>query len=131
MENQPNIPRRSWLRLSVGLAVGTVGTAFALTDADKGRCAVTPRQELGPFPAMQFRSQADHDVDLTQITGQAGIATGEVIIVKGQILDTSCQPSVGHVSGAGWTRVAWHTSVILALLFTLMCLVVSGQVITQ
>ncbi|ADB39893.1 protocatechuate 3,4-dioxygenase [Spirosoma linguale] len=97
MEKQPNIPRRSWLRLSVGLAAGTVGTAFTLTDADKDRCAVTPRQELGPFPTMQFRSQADHDVDLTQLTGQAGIATGEVIIVKGQILDTSCQPIAGAI----------------------------------
>lgn len=97
MENQPNIPRRSWLRLSAGLAAGTVGTAFTLTDADKDRCAATPRQELGPFPTMQFRSQADHDVDLTQITGQVGIATGEVIIVKGKILDTNCQPIAGAI----------------------------------
>lgn len=97
MGNQPNIPRRSWLRLSVGLAAGTVGTAFTLTDADKDRCAVTPRQELGPFPTMQFRSQADHDVDLTQLTGQAGIATGEVIIVTGKILDTNCQPIAGAI----------------------------------
>lgn len=97
MENQETLPRRNWLKLSVGLAAGAVGTAFTLAQSDEGTCAVTPRQELGPFPPMKFRNQPDHDVDLTQIVGQAGTATGEVIIVRGQVIDTDCRPVAGAV----------------------------------
>lgn len=79
MENQNKLPRRNWLKRSIALAAGTVGTGFTLTQANKDTCAVTPRQELGLFPTMQFRTQADHDVDLTQLAGQAGTATGSDI----------------------------------------------------
>ncbi len=97
MENQNKLPRRNWLKRSIALAAGTVGTGFTLTQANKDTCAVTPRQELGPFPTMQFRTQADHDVDLTQLAGQAGTATGEVMVVHGKILDTNCQPIAGAI----------------------------------
>ena len=97
MENQDNLPRRNWLKKSLALAAGTVGTGFTLTEASKNTCAVTPRQELGPFPTMKFRTQADHDIDLTQLAGQTAPATGEVIVVHGNILDTNCQPIVGAI----------------------------------
>lgn len=89
--------RRNWLKMSFGLAAGTVGTAFTLAETGKDTCALTPRQELGPFPTMKFRSQADHDLDLTQIAGQAGKATGEVIVVQGKVMDAACRPLVGAV----------------------------------
>ena len=97
MENQDNLPRRNWLKKSLALAAGTVGTGFTLTETSKTTCAVTPRQELGPFPTMQFRTQADHDIDLTQLAGQTAPATGEVMVVHGKILDTNCQPIVGAI----------------------------------
>lgn len=97
MENQKNFARRKWLKLSFGLATGTIGTAFTIAKIDKETCAVTPRQELGPFPVMKFRKQADHDIDLTQLKGQSGTATGDVIIVHGKILDTDCKPITGAI----------------------------------
>ena len=97
MENQDKVARRNWLKKSLALAVGTVGAGFTLSEANKDTCAVTPRQELGPFSTMKFRTQADHDIDLTQITGQTGTAMGGVMIVHGKILDTNCQPIAGAI----------------------------------
>ncbi len=97
MENQDKVARRNWLKKSLALAVGTVGAGFTLSEANKDTCAVTPRQELGPFPTMKFRTQADHDIDLTQLAGQAGTATGDVMIVHGIIRDTNCQPVAGAI----------------------------------
>ena len=97
METSNTFNRRNWLKLSVGLAAGTVGTAFTLAETDKDTCALTPRQELGPFPTMKFRSQADHDLDLTQLTGQPGKATGEVILVRGKVMDAACKPIAGTI----------------------------------
>lgn len=97
MEHTDNVARRNWLKKSLALTAGAVGAGFTLTNPTKDTCALTPRQELGPFPTMKFRSQADHDIDLTQLTGQPGKATGEVMIVRGKILDTNCQPIAGAI----------------------------------
>ena len=97
MENQDKVARRNWLKKSLALAAGTVGAGFTLSEANKDTCAVTPRQELGPFSTMKFRTQADHDIDLTQLAGQAGTATGDVMIVHGIIRDTNCQPVAGAI----------------------------------
>jgi protocatechuate 3,4-dioxygenase beta subunit len=97
MENNNNIPRRKWLKLGFGLAAGTMGSAFAISkiSKDKDDCILTPRQELGPFPPMEFRGQADHDIDLTKISEQSGTATGEIIVVQGKIHNTDCNPVEG------------------------------------
>jgi len=99
MENNNNIPRRKWLKLGFGLAAGTIGSAFTISkiNENKDNCLLTPRQELGPFPAMKFRGQADHDIDLTKISGQNGIATGKIIVVQGKIHDTDCNPVEGAI----------------------------------
>lgn len=99
MKNDKNIPRRKWLKLGFGLAAGTVGSAFTISkiSGDKDNCLLTPRQELGPFPAMKFRGQADHDIDLTKISGQDGIATGEIIVVHGNVIDIDCNPIEGAI----------------------------------
>jgi protocatechuate 3,4-dioxygenase, beta subunit len=89
--------RRNWLKLSLGLAAGTIGSAFEPIKNSKEECSVTTRQELGPFAVMKFRNQLDHDVDLTKIVGQEGIATGEVIVVQGKVLDTECNPIEGAI----------------------------------
>ncbi|GAB4041355.1 dioxygenase family protein [Spirosoma gilvum] len=97
MKTTSNPNRRNWLKLSLGLAAGTVGTAFTGIETDKDACGLTPRQELGPFPTMKFRTQADHDIDLTQLAGQPGKATGEVILVQGKVLDANCHPISGAI----------------------------------
>ncbi len=96
---EQNIPRRKWLKWSIGIAAGTAGSAFTMyrIDPKDKDCEITPRQELGPFPPMKQRSQPDHDVDLTRVKGQEGVATGDVIVVKGKILDDQCKPVEGAI----------------------------------
>ncbi len=97
--SETNIPRRKWLKWTFGIAAGTAGSAFTfyrLDPKDKD-CALTPQQELGPFPPMKSRSQPDHDVDLTRVKGQDAVATGEIIMVKGKILDDQCKAVEGAV----------------------------------
>jgi len=98
-EKDNNMPRRKWLQLGLGIAAGTMGPAFAIPkiSENKDSCLLTPRQVLGPFPTMKFRVQADHDIDLTKISGQNGIATGEIIVVEGKIHDTDCNPVEGAI----------------------------------
>jgi protocatechuate 3,4-dioxygenase beta subunit len=99
MENNSNIPRRKWLKLGFGLAAGTFGSSFIISKIgdNKVNCLLTPRQELGPFPVMKFRSQPDHDIDLTEFTGQKEIATGKIIVVQGKVLNTDCNAIAGAI----------------------------------
>ena len=96
---EQNIPRRKWLKWSIGIAAGTAGSAFTMyrIDPKDKDCAITPRQELGPFPPMKQRSQPDHDIDLTRVKGQEAVATGDIIFVKGKILDDQCKPVEGAI----------------------------------
>jgi protocatechuate 3,4-dioxygenase beta subunit len=56
-------------------------------------CGLTPRQTSGPFfPASD---QVDKDVDLTRVMGHDGRAEGEVIRVRGRVLDEQCRPVEG------------------------------------
>ena len=55
-----------------------------------GSCAVTPAQTAGPF--YPTADQPDEDLDLTRIAGHAESARGEVIWVRGRIVDEECNP---------------------------------------
>jgi protocatechuate 3,4-dioxygenase beta subunit len=94
--------RRSWLKLGLGLAAGSIAAPgcymISKEAADKAAyCQLSPRQELGPFPPMKALTQSDHDVDLTAIRGQTGKALGEVVKVKGRVLDGNCRPVAGAI----------------------------------
>jgi protocatechuate 3,4-dioxygenase beta subunit len=52
--------------------------------------AATPRQTEGPF--YPVGTQADTDADLTRVAGSRDVATGEVILVRGRVLDTAGKP---------------------------------------
>jgi protocatechuate 3,4-dioxygenase beta subunit len=62
-------------------------------------CPVTPPQTAGPYypPKAQLDAQLDKDNDLTQVKGQAGKATGQVLYVMGQIQDARCRPIEGAI----------------------------------
>ncbi len=70
-------------------------------DANRTSCEVSPKQMMGPF--YPIHEQGDKDVNLTRIKNtsparigeQEGIAEGEIIYVKGQVLDERCQPVFG------------------------------------
>jgi len=98
MKTPTKFNRRHWLRLGLGVATGSMAGLSAIGKAtDPDTCKTTPALELGPFPPMKSRSQLDHDVDLTQVTGQSGTAKGELLEVSGRILDDDCKPVEGAI----------------------------------
>jgi protocatechuate 3,4-dioxygenase, beta subunit len=100
MEKNKNLPRRKWLKLGLGLAAaGVAGPAFIISkiQADSDDCKDTPVQELGPYPTMKYRTQADHDIDFTKVEGQSGVAIGQIISVYGKIYDDKCTPLKGAI----------------------------------
>jgi protocatechuate 3,4-dioxygenase beta subunit len=83
------------LLILVGLTVG--GYAEDMQKAagqTADGCPATPPQMEGPYypPKAQIDAQLDKDNDLTQVKGQAGKATGQILYVMGQIRDTRCRP---------------------------------------
>ncbi|MDX2246993.1 MAG: protocatechuate 3,4-dioxygenase [Bacteroidia bacterium] len=106
MNEKSAFNRRQWLKMGLAGAAGTVLAAGCETQSSQSStvggemdtvCDVSPRQELGPFPPMKALSQPDHDVDLTLVNGQSVSAEGEVILVKGKVLDTACNPVEGAI----------------------------------
>lgn len=95
--------RRTFLKLglgatagliSTGLTCGTKETKALLQDSpEAAACTVTAQQTLGPF--YPHLKNGDGDVDLTSIQGKEGQAEGEVILIRGRILDQDCQPIAG------------------------------------
>lgn len=81
--------RRKFLKMSAtGLgaaaAILPVGKALAAT------CGLTPPQTRGPF----YPGEANivPDSDLTQVPGAPRRALGQVVYIRGKVLDTSCAP---------------------------------------
>jgi protocatechuate 3,4-dioxygenase beta subunit len=96
MKNQ-KLNRRRWLQLGLGLAAGSTTGFVPVDQINPDDCSLTPSMELGPFPPMKSRTQPDHDLDLTKVQGQTGVATGEMIEVMGKILDDKCLPVEGAI----------------------------------
>jgi protocatechuate 3,4-dioxygenase beta subunit len=91
MKKSPGLTRRELLALGASLPLGAVAAADDARAAEA--CGLTPRQTSGPFfPAFD---QLDKDVDLTRGTGHDGRAEGEVIRVRGRVLDEQCRPVEG------------------------------------
>ncbi len=83
---RPSIARRGLLRMLAGMPLLAVGPALAQR---------TPSATEGPFyptPAMRF---ADADNDLVKIIGRVREAGGEVVVLKGRILDAQGNPLSG------------------------------------
>lgn len=93
MQEENKLPRRRMLQMSLGATAGLLTVRFGNNSnkpAAADNCPVTPEQDLGPFyPIIQGE---DEDVDLTMIKGHTERAAGEVILVRGRILDEECVP---------------------------------------
>ena len=76
--------RRSFIK--AGMAMGASGLFIEAARAT----APTPKEIEGPFyPVI---AQKDRDFDLTKVEGKTGIASGEIIIIQGKILDEDNTP---------------------------------------
>lgn len=72
-----------------------------------GACKQSVAQTKGPFPPLHVDNKStgnpgpkisiqDRDVDLTQVQGRTNTALGQIILLKGKVVDENCRP----VSGA-------------------------------
>lgn len=99
---KPNISRRKLFKWSAG-AVGAMAASSSLAQV----CGVaTGEQDLGPFfprpgsPQDPIHEDGDpttpiylaNDSDLTFVKGKSGLAEGQVVYVRGQVINEACQP---------------------------------------
>lgn len=73
-----------------GLIFGALATASKAKASESNNVVATPAQVEGPFHPV--RQQLDTDLDLTHITGRTESAFGEIIFVKGRVLNTQGEP---------------------------------------
>jgi len=84
------LTRRTMLVSGTLAAAGAVAARlFGRTRAESA-CETTPAQTTGPFYPSE--DQADEDLDLTTIAGHSESARGEVILVRGRVVDDACEP---------------------------------------
>lgn len=81
--------RRQFIKLGGVSAAGLLAFSSPFTKALAASCGLTPPQTPGPF----YPGEAlfHHDNDLTQIQGHPA-AQGQVVYVKGKVLDGRCKP---------------------------------------
>lgn len=86
MELKSRLNRRELLGAGIALPLGALAAPSAVADS----CGPTPRQTSGPFYPLY--DQVDKDLDLTRMTGRDAAAAGEVILVRGHVVDPDCRP---------------------------------------
>ncbi len=90
MTGKGNLSRRAWLQSGFAAAIGAATTRLAVVMGREPACEGTPPQTAGPFyPTVQG---ADEDMDLTRVAGSDGRAEGELLYVRGTVLDEQCRP---------------------------------------
>ena len=90
MSADKKVTRRTLLQTGMLAAAGAVGGKLFAAGTEAPSCKVTPTQTSGPFYPSE--DQADEDLDLTLVEGHGERAKGEVLYVRGRILDEECQP---------------------------------------
>ncbi len=95
---EKKITRRAALQVGLGAAAGAVaGNAFASSERSEEECA-TPAQTEGPF--YPKKDQLDKDADMTRVEGRSETASGEVILIKGMVIDESLAPVAAAIVDA-------------------------------
>jgi protocatechuate 3,4-dioxygenase beta subunit len=80
-DNKKSVSRRDVAKL-LGAAAGL----SVLETANAAQSTPTPEQVEGPFHPVTPHTDTDHD--MTMIEGQTGTAVGDVILVRGRVLNT-------------------------------------------
>jgi protocatechuate 3,4-dioxygenase, beta subunit len=105
MSDDAKVSRRSVLTAGLFGACGLLTHRVAGAIPAAPSCPdPTPGQVAGPF--YPSRRRADEDFDLTRIEGVGGRAAGEVIHVRGQVLDEGCRP-IADALVEIWQANAW------------------------
>lgn len=84
------IDRRKFLFSSITASAGALAMTGLVPKALAETCGLTPPQTPGPFYPGEKNFKAEND--LTQVTGNSKRAIGQVIYVRGRVLNESCQP---------------------------------------
>ncbi len=94
MSQDPPISRRELLSAGAGVAAGLIAQKLAAAPPTGAACTdPTAAQTSGPF--YPTRDREDEDPDLTQVKGHTGRAAGEVVYVRGRVVDEACRPIAG------------------------------------
>jgi protocatechuate 3,4-dioxygenase, beta subunit len=99
------ISRRELLGAGAGAAAGLVAQRL-VGEAPAGQACgeATAPQTSGPFyPA---HDRPDEDPDLTRVEGRPGRATGQIVCVRGRVLDEACRPVAGVLVEI-WQANSW------------------------
>jgi len=102
MATDNELPRRQWLKLSFGAALGGISAQGCGRESVDEECPPTQYETMGPFHPK--RDQSDKDFDLTLFNGSSKRAEGDVIYVRGRVTDEACEP----ISGA--VVMIWHAN---------------------
>ncbi len=87
--------RRRFLKLGAG-TTGAWLLAGPVSQAVAASCGVaTPPQTPGPFYPGESKIQPEHD--LTRVAGHAQRADGQVVYIRGKVLDRACNPVAGAI----------------------------------
>ena len=93
MSFQKKLNRRSLLKLGFGAVAGTISSKLLAFDSENSPCEATPKDVSGPFYPTQ--GKGEKDVDLTVLQGHTDRAEGQIIHVRGRVLDNECNPVAG------------------------------------
>lgn len=103
MAQDSPISRRGLLAGGAGAAAGFIAQRLGATPAEP--CAEpTAAQTAGPYYPTHDRP--DEDADLTRVKGRSGRARGEIIYVRGRVLDQQCRPVAGALVEI-WQANTW------------------------
>ncbi len=105
MADDPPVSRREMLSAGAGVATGLLAGRLGAQMPVSSACAdATAAQTAGPY--YPTHDQDDEDPDLTRVRGRSGRATGEVIHVRGRVLDHECRPVTGALVEI-WQANTW------------------------
>jgi protocatechuate 3,4-dioxygenase beta subunit len=105
MSQDHPISRRELLGAGAGAAAGLVAHRLVgETPAGQGCVDATASQTRGPYYPTHDRP--DEDPDLTQVKGRPGRATGDIVYVRGTVLDEACKPVAGALVEI-WQANSW------------------------
>jgi protocatechuate 3,4-dioxygenase beta subunit len=95
MADDHPISRRTLLGAGAGAAAGLLAQKLGADTADKDPACKDPTAAQTRGPYYPTHDREDEDPDLTRVKGREGRAQGEVVYVRGKVLDEQCQPVDG------------------------------------